>query len=827
MMTQRRNMGTCQNPLLPVGASGNCSALLWLGATDFNPESTGKKAAALHSLLCAGLPVAPGFVVLPQLNVNEQRTELEKAVAALSGFPVAARSSTSLEDGERTSFAGQFTTCLSVTDIDALQTAIEKCRESVRTPMVSSYLRERGLTEGKATASVLIQPMVDASVAGVAFSIHPGTGREEHALIECCKGLADRLVSGQTTPTNYVLNLEDATVVERQSGDENVRLGEDALHALCKYLLAIQAHCGLPQDVEWALDQKGKIWILQSRPITRIPWRTERDEFTNANLGEGVAARVCTPLMYSLYGTTLARSMPRYFRSMKLLSRSAPPRNWVRMFYGRPYWNATAVKSALCQLPGFDEQAFDQDIGIQREYGAGPVKTPMNVRSIVATLPAIIALKTEFRHQLRRAEHYGRDFLPREAHYLQLAESFADKSDRDFFSLLCAVLQFHEKTYTDYFTFVFNHTIYQGDFKIFVRRVAGAIGEPISLLALTSGLRDISHMRLQSDFANLVAEAKRHGTHCAAWNDALAAFLRAHYFRSNAELEISTPRWGEWPESVTRLVEHAVAAAIDPADPDASASDQFMQFNDELRRVRSALCRSIWNRIRFAHSFRARLFMARTYIRRREELREYSTRVDHLVRRYVLEAGRRLYRQGQISDPEDVFMLHKDELRQTQGLIAEDTRSTVNFRRLMYGGYRFLNPPGELGSSLGEVPEDLDEPRVLKGTGCSAGRRSARARVITAIGEFEALQPGEVLVTCSIDPSWTPVLGLVSGIIAETGGQLSHGAVIAREYGLPGVLNVPDATRIVKTGQLVEIDGTKGTVTILDELPLSECVQAA
>jgi phosphohistidine swiveling domain-containing protein len=820
-------MGAYRNPLLPVGVSGNDSALLWLGATDFNTESAGNKAASLHRLLREGLPVVPGFVVLPEFDVNGQRSELETAVAALSGFPVAARSSTSLEDGEATSFAGQFTTCLSVNDIDGLQNAIEKCRESVRTPMLLSYLRERGLTERNATVSVLVQPMVEAFVAGVAFSIHPGTGREEHALIECCKGLADRLVSGQTTPTSYVLNLEDANVVERQPGDENVLLGEDALRTLCKYLLAIQADCGLPQDVEWALDQKGKIWIVQSRPITRIHWRTECDEFTNANLGEGVAARVCTPLMYSLYGTTLECLMPRYLRSMKLLSRSAPSRNWVRMFYGRPYWNATAVKSALSQLPGFDEQAFDRDIGIQREYEAGPVRTPMNLRSIVAAFPAIIVLTREFRQQLRRTEHYGRDFLPREAHYLQLAESFADKSDRDFFSVLGAVLQFHEKTYTDYFTFVFNHTIYQGDFKVFVSRIAAAIGEPISLLALTSGLRDISHMRLQRDFANLVAEAKRQGTRSAAWNGALAAFLRVHYFRANAELEISTPRWGEWPESVTRLVEHAVAAGIDPTDPEVSASDQFLQFDDEQRRVRSALCRSMWNRIRFSHTFRARLHIARTYIRRREELREYSTRVDHLVRRYVLEAGRRLYRQGRIGDPEDVFMLHKDELRPSESLMADDMHTTVSFRRLMYEGCRFLHPPRELGSSLTEIPEDFEEPRVLKGTGCSAGRRSSRARVITAISEFDAMQTGEVLVTCSIDPSWTPVLGLVSGIIAESGGQLSHGAVIAREYGLPGVFNVPDATRIIKTGQLVEIDGTKGTVTIVGEVPLSEHEQAA
>jgi phosphohistidine swiveling domain-containing protein len=825
------NMGSDCNPLPPVGASGNCFDFLWLGATDFNAESSGRKAATLHSLLLAGLPVASGFIVPPQLDVNGWGTELQAAVAALGGFPVAARSSSSLEDGEAASFAGQFTTCLFVTNIDELQTAIEKCRQSLRTATVSSYIRKRGLTERDAAPSVLVQRMVEARVAGVAFSIHPGTGREEHALVECCIGLADRLVSGQTTPTSYVLNLQSGAVVERQAGNENVLLGANVLRTLCEHLLVIQAHCGLPQDVEWALDPYGKIWILQSRPITRIHWHAERDEFTNANLREGVAARVCTPLMYSLYGTTLDRSLPRYLSAVKLLTRTAPARNWVRIFYGRPYWNATAVKSALCRLPGFDEQAFDQDLGIQREYEAGrPVRTPTNVRSMLAALPAIVALTKEFRQQLRRTEHYGHDFLPREAHYLQLVESSADMSDPDFFSLLAEVLGFHEKTYIDYFTFVYNHTIYQGDFKVFLDRIAAAIGEPISLLALTSGLRDISHMRLQRDFASLVAVAKEHGAQCAAWNEALTAFLRVHYFRADAELDISTPRWGERPESVTRMVEQALHTGIVPADPDASASDQFRQFEEELRRATAALRRSIWNRMRFGRGFPSRLRMARTYIRHREVLREYSTRVDHLVRRYALEAGRRLYQKGRISDPEDVFMLHKDELNPTDGLMADKTRAVVNFRRLMYQAYRLFTPPGELGAWQSGTAEYVDDPRgqlILKGTGCSAGRRSARARVITAISEFETLQPGEVLVTRSVDPSWTPLLGLVAGIIAETGGQLSHGAVITREYGLPGVLNVPDATRIIKTGQLVKIDGTKGTVTIVDEVPLSECAHLA
>jgi len=216
------------------------------------------------------------------------------------------------------------------------------------------------------------------------------------------------------------------------------------------------------------------------------------------------------------------------------------------------------------------------------------------------------------------------------------------------------------------------------------------------------------------------------------------------------------------------------------------------------------------------------LHIARTYARRREELREYSMRADNLVRRYALEAGRRLREQGWLRQEEDVFMLSAEELkaivkqRETKAQIL----ALTDRRSLMHRGYRLVQPPGELGRGILHgvpipVPAVTSSSCLLKGNGCSAGSASGRARVVTTLAECNGLQAGEVLVTRFIDPSWTPVMGLVSGLIAEVGGLLSHGAVIAREYGLPAVLDVRAATEIIKTGQIVEVDGTLGTITIL------------
>jgi len=167
-------------------------------------------------------------------------------------------------------------------------------------------------------------------------------------------------------------------------------------------------------------------------------------------------------------------------------------------------------------------------------------------------------------------------------------------------------------------------------------------------------------------------------------------------------------------------------------------------------------------------------------------------------------------------------MLSAEELK----AIAEqhETKARIltltEVRSLMHRSYRMVQPPGELGRGIlhcDPIHESAvtSTERLLKGNGCSAGAACGRARVVTTLAECNGLQAGEVLVTRFIDPSWTPAMGLVSGLIAEVGGLLSHGAVIAREYGLPAVLDVRAATQIIKTGQMVEVDGTRGTVTIL------------
>jgi phosphohistidine swiveling domain-containing protein len=808
----------------------NESALISLGSPGFAAAAAGGKASSLHELLTAGFPVPPGFIVPACADLDRIKNELRAAVVALGGYPLAVRSSAQFEDLAAASFAGQYATYLKIATLPRLIEAIVACRASGNNGHAVSYLHKNGFEANNSRVSVLIQKVIDASVAGVAFSIHPHTGREEHALVECCRGLGDRLVSGQTTPTQYVMRLEDGDVIERKAGGEDVPLDNETLRKLCRYALELQAHFGAPQDIEWALDRSGELWILQSRPVTRIHWRCEIDEFTNANFRDGgVAARVCTPLMYSLYRDAFQSSMQRYFAAIKLIPRTGPQRRWVNMFYGRPYWCSSAVKEVLSKVPGYDEQRFDQDLGIQKDYGSeGPVRTPITPRTLVATLPVAFALEQEYRRQLRITKNYGQSFVRDEAHYLRLAGSFATMPNAEFLSTLVAVLRFHERVEADYLTTVYNHVNYQTDFNKFLARISDTTGELISSVVLMSGLRDVSHMGIHRGFVKLVQTGRQQGINSAAWDATLADFLQENFHHGNNELDISTPRWGERPECIKQMVADVLHSGIEPKDAETAAREQFELYSAEVQKVIATLRRSLWHQLRFEQSFRKRLNTARTYASRREQMREYSTRAGCVVRQYALEAGRRFHRDGWLSHEKDVFMLHTEDIMAIAEHKAANARvlAVTRFRSLMYRGYRMLEPPGELGKGILEpAPVPLVESSgtvLLKGTGCSVGRVQARARVVTTLAECHDLNPREILVTRSTDPAWTPVFGLVSGVVTEVGGLLSHGAVLGREYGLPTVFNVPRATQIIKTGQMLEVDGSLGTVRILtteDETP--------
>lgn len=276
----------------------------------------GGKASSLNRLAVAGFPVPAGFVI------HEEAESLTEEIEKIGGFPVAVRSSGSLEDLPNASFAGLYETFLFIRNHEELNFSINRCFESKNSARVIDYLQTKKISFSpeNLTMSVLVQKMVDAKVAGVLFTLNPTNGREEECYLEFCEGVGERLVSGHVTPSRISYDWIKELKVSEEINTEKTTLSDASLKSLISYSLKIQAHYGRPQDIEWAMDSSGEIYILQSRPVTTFFPREDRPEVTNADLKDGgVSARVCSMFMYSVYRDAMKNSMGDYFKKINLI----------------------------------------------------------------------------------------------------------------------------------------------------------------------------------------------------------------------------------------------------------------------------------------------------------------------------------------------------------------------------------------------------------------------------------------------------------------------------------------------------------------------------
>ncbi|WP_040783351.1 aminotransferase class III-fold pyridoxal phosphate-dependent enzyme [Nocardia pneumoniae] len=805
--------------ITPTTASGPTP--MFLGAADFTPSRAGAKAATLHELLSDGFSVPPGFVVPADLDLDAVADdELTGWVRAIGGFPVAARSSGVLEDLDDASFAGQYESYLDITDAAGLRTHIEQCRASVRNERVRAYLSRRGLAEADASVAVLVQRMVDARCAGVGFSIDVLSGIEEHAVVETCHGVGERLVSGQVAPTRYTLRLSDGAVVARDAGQEDVHLDATDTAALAALLLTVQARRHRPQDIEWAIDGDGALWLLQSRAVTAISWRTDIEQFSDADLRDGgVSARVCTPMMFSLYDNAFQYSMQRFFEGLGLAEPGREP-DWMAMYYGRAYWNVSAVKQCFRRIPGFDEQHFDDDLGVLNEYGPqGPIRTPNTPLTIARALPVALAVQRSYREQLEAVDAFAASWPAKYQAWRERVRALPRTDEATFAADLAdCLLTVHAATERTYFTTIYHNSSLQTDFKQLLDKVDAATGATTSAIALMGGLAEISHMALQRGIVELHRVARESGLDSPAWDEALAAFLDEQGFHADAELDLTCPRWSEDPQRVRAMIAVMLDNGTVPADPATTLVEQRKRYESELAAVRARVRARPTTRVRYAKALDKQIERMRRYLVARERMREFSSQCYAVVRAYVVEAGTRLAAAGVLEHADDAFQL---TIHQLTDLVAgraasSDLAPVIAYRRAMYAGYRDLVPPHELGGGVTVAAVRVVGHGDLSGLGCSPGVAEGTARVITSLDHIDQLREGDILVTRFTDPGWTPALGLVAGVVTEVGGMLSHAAVIGREYGIPAVLNVAGATTAVRSGQRIRVDGGAGLVQVLD-----------
>ncbi len=297
----------------------------------------------------------------------------------------------------------------------------------------------------------------------------------------------------------------------------------------------------------------------------------------------------------------------------------------------------------------------------------------------------------------------------------------------------------------------------------------------------------------------------------------LNKFLDTYGHHSTRELDLKVPRWDEDPEPVIEALRRYVQLD-ENSDPYIQILENRKRHDHEMKKLGSFLSSYTWIRKKL---FLRKLKRVRFYTWYREEVRDSSTRMYRLVRRMVQEIGRRLHSRGILNQVDDVFCLTFQEVEACfpieQADVAE-LRSTVETRRDYLMSFRNFENPNEMGSrwqyNRDDIMQETAARSVYKGIPCAPGKKSGRIKILKAIGQSSRLESGDILVTRFTDPGWTPLFPLVSGVITETGGILSHAAIIAREYGIPAVLAVRNATTIIPENQLAVVDGDRGEVLL-------------
>ncbi|MDY7085576.1 MAG: PEP/pyruvate-binding domain-containing protein [Actinomycetota bacterium] len=839
----------------------------------------GGKAVGLGALLRAGERVPAGFCVTAGPLDREQ---ILSAYGVLGAGAVAVRSSAAVEDAPDAAHAGMFDTFLDVRGPGELLAAIEQCRASISNTRATAYATGRGLDlahppgRGPDAArspvpgldlarsprpgpglhtggepgfgpdagpepdfgpdaapepgmGVLVQRMVAAREAGVLFTANPVTGNRTEMLVESAAG-AETVVSGTAG-------------VDRRALDPG-----EPLHEIGERL---QALFGAPQDVEWAVDDDGELWILQSRPITTLfeqpppsdgPPRvylefghvqgmlqpvTPMGMDTLKSLVKAMLAPLglrveITGIGGRLYGdmTDLVRDPIARRRLVALMAVDFGPRAQAVMRHvlddprfapqrrargdagrrrcttddtagGQPRGGGSAGDGAGGQSRGGDgtnsERARGDDGAKRgRERKGGSRSLPPVGRAVRGVVGALInpdkarkRLQEEVERIRRESEDDGRTLSTAERLRLVREHDQGHSADAIIWPIVAGMLA-----------------------GALPPKLLGDVARPGEVHAVLAGMPH--NVTIEMDLA--LWELAR--TAAGADDVDLTGFLRTYGHRAAAEVDLGVPRWSEDPSPVRA----ALANLMRATDPDQAPDVRFTRAAEHAE----ATLRELAARAKRRRPVRGRLavwLLGRA--RRLAGLREAGKfaglhRLAEL-RRHLLAVGAELAADGVLERAGDIMFLTLDEVGR------RDVRGLVGERRAWYEREcRRRSVPVALlsdGTDVEAVIPATVTPGALRGVGASAGRATGPVRVVHDPANAR-VEPGEVLVTATTDPGWTPLFLTAGALVTETGAVMAHGPTVAREYGLPAVICVPGATRHLRTGQIVTVDAAAGTVTV-------------
>lgn len=857
------------------------------------PSLVGGKAVGLARLLAGGFPVPSGFCVtaaaydhalrVPGFSPAEQwRAALHSSgverqrilshchtiirnrdIAELTSQIVeqvrrldlpmhglwAVRSSATNEDGTHASFAGIYRTRLGI-PLEEMGLAVKDLWLSIWDERVLNYHATSGLSGTAPAMAIVIQPLLEARAAGVAYSIHPLTGRATQVVINAVAGLAEALVDGRATPDQYVVEMAEnsqpirirertitgQTQALRVTGQGlcEVPLSDDAvgratllddqLFKLARAAKQIETTFGHPVDLEWLYDDRG-LWLLQARPIsgsTRSPQLTNDDcEWSRTNFKETMP-ELPSPIGLSFLELFMERHIISPYR--RLGCKIPEGVSSVRTFQGRPYINMTLFYSLVAQLRG-DPSSLVEQMG-----GENVARVPeVHPLGWFAFARAGIMMMAE----MRKAVHYGPAwFADMKA---MVAEHRTDRlrtvSGEDLVLRLDSIGQWLEE-----------HELTFG--------IAGGVSQCLQALGgllprwLGEDWRALLNGALQGQAAVIsaqqivrlaeIADMVRRDPSATSWftaegwnpvgfrcqfkgTEVLRAFdryLEDYGHRGVGESDVMSPRFADRPELLLAVLRTQILAPAS-ATPADILQRQTVVRERALAEIRARFGWRLHRWAIFSWWYRrlCRFFALREA--NRHHLMYYSA----AARSLLLRLGEWLVERGRLSSREDIFYFKIEERVDLIAGGSSDWRGVIQARRAERDRYLTISVPDTI-RDWNDVVRGTDASSVVasegifRGTPISGGRVVGPVRFVRSMEDWSRVSRGDILVVSVIDPGMAPLFGMAAGLVAEMGGTLSHGAIIAREYGLPAVANVPGITTRLKEGDRISVDAERGEIII-------------
>ncbi len=776
--------------------------------------------------------------------------------------PFAVRSSATAEDLASASFAGQQDTYLNVIGKEAILNAVRSCWASLYTDRAIIYRIKNNFEHDKVFISVIVQELIRSKISGIMFTADPVSQNRNRVSIDASYGLGEALVSGVVSADNYIVNSETSEIIEKTIGSKKIKiasndeggtavislsqddrdsyaLNDEQIIQLIQLGKSIESHYGKPQDIEWCMTDE-VFFILQSRPITTLFPRASSPTWNKRHFYISFGRVQNMMLAFTPLGVSAIRTFIPVGKN-----HSNEESYYASYIGGHIYIDLTDLLTgfpiARKLVPRFlsvvDQVMHDSVMELLSREEFQPqmklgfkwamVKRFFNLLfPILRKVPGSIfwrdnsndridfetKLDKVFRENQLLLENasvgYDRIQVSREILGKVLSHLKNDGMSRILtgtFSLILLKKWCHSPELDEHFK-----NIESGIGGNITTTMDLAVGDLADLVAMCPEIKQLQGYKSADDFINMLDTVEGTDEFKAAFKQ----FIECYGFRANGEIDIGNERWSENPASLLTTV--FGGGEKREIGGHRKHYEEKQRRSLESEKVIIQVANKIGGK---AKKYAAKLLANyRNCFCIREHPKYYWMKHIGLIKKYIIEDASELVNKGIIEHSRDIIFLFWDEIESAYNK-DDSLKDLVTKRKLDHEYYRSLNAPAVL-TDEGEViaviksAENIPDG-ALSGSGVSAGVVEGYARVVLDPSK-EEIHEGEILIAPFTDPGWTPLFIHAKGLVMEVGGKLTHGAVVAREYGIPAVVCVLDATKKIKTGQKIRVNGSEGIIEFID-----------